>query len=121
MKLRNEISTGERLYKIFIYLVLGILAVLILIPVLWVMVASVKETTGVVDRKMNQLVIYLTEHQDYMNEKQVFEVKRIFDRFNHFLHSWKAEKPKFFIREEKIDQTKLINSIANELVAEKKN
>ena len=70
---------------------------------------------------MNQLIIYLTEHQDYMNEKQVFEVKRIFDRFNHFLHSWKAEKPKFFIREEKIDQTKLINSIANELVAEKKN
>ena len=70
---------------------------------------------------MNQLVIYLTEHQDYMNEKQVFDVKRTFDRFNHYLYSWKAKKPKFFIREEKIDQKKLINSIANELIAEKKN
>ena len=70
---------------------------------------------------MNQLVIYLTEHQDYMNEKQVHEVKQIFNRFNHYLYGWKAKKPKFFIREEKIDQTKLINSIANELVAEKKN
>ena len=45
MKLKKEISKGERLYKTFVYLVLGILAVLILIPVLWVMVASVKETT----------------------------------------------------------------------------
>ena len=44
MRLNNE-NSGERLYKIFIYLVLGILAVLILIPVLWVMVASVKETS----------------------------------------------------------------------------
>ena len=44
MKLKNETS-GDRLYKIFIYLVLSILAVLILVPVLWVMVASVKETT----------------------------------------------------------------------------
>ena len=85
---------------------------------------SGKLTRGEVDlvrNTMNQLVIYLTEHQDYMNEKQVFEVKRIFDRFNHFLYNWKAEKPKFFIREEKIDQKKLIDSIANELVAEKKN
>ena len=41
MKLKNEVSSGERLYKLFIYLVLGILAVLILVPVLWVMVASV--------------------------------------------------------------------------------
>ena len=41
MRLNNE-NSGERLYKIFIYVVLGILAVLILIPVLWVMVASVK-------------------------------------------------------------------------------
>ncbi len=45
MKNVNEINRAERLYKIFIYLVLGILAVLILVPVLWVMVASVKETT----------------------------------------------------------------------------
>ena len=43
MKLNKE-NRGERLYKLFIYLILGILAVLILIPVLWVMVASVKET-----------------------------------------------------------------------------
>ena len=45
MKLKKEVSTGERLYKIFIYLVLGILAVLILIPVAWVFMASVKETS----------------------------------------------------------------------------
>ena len=44
MKTVNEINRTERLYKIFIYIVLGLLAVLILIPVLWVMVASVKET-----------------------------------------------------------------------------
>ena len=44
MKNVNEINRAERLYKIFIYVVLGLLAVLILIPVLWVMVASVKET-----------------------------------------------------------------------------
>ena len=44
MKSVNEINRTERLYKIFIYLVLGLLAVLILVPVMWVMVASVKET-----------------------------------------------------------------------------
>ena len=44
MKNMNYINRAERLYKIFIYLVLGLLAVLILIPVVWVMVASVKET-----------------------------------------------------------------------------
>ena len=44
MKETKEINRTERLYKIFIYLVLGLLAVLILIPVVWVMVASVKET-----------------------------------------------------------------------------
>ena len=43
MKLSNE-NRGDRLYKIFIYLVLGLLAVLILVPVLWVVMASVKET-----------------------------------------------------------------------------
>ena len=43
MRLNKEIS-GDRLYKLFIYLVLGLLAVLILVPVLWVMVASVKAT-----------------------------------------------------------------------------
>ena len=44
MRLNKEVSTGERMYKIFIYLALGLLAVLILIPVVWVMVASLKET-----------------------------------------------------------------------------
>ena len=44
MKNTIEVNRAERLYKIFIYLVLGILAVLILVPVLWVMMASVKET-----------------------------------------------------------------------------
>ena len=44
MKSMKDINRAERLYKLFIYLVLGLLAVLILIPVVWVMVASVKET-----------------------------------------------------------------------------
>ena len=44
MKLKNENNSGDRLYKIFIYVVLGLLAVLILVPVLWVFMASVKET-----------------------------------------------------------------------------
>ena len=45
LKDRTEVNMGQRLYKIFIYLVLSILAILILIPVAWVMVASVKETS----------------------------------------------------------------------------
>ena len=44
MKEKKITNTGNNLYKLFIYLVLGLLAVLILVPVLWVMVASVKET-----------------------------------------------------------------------------
>ncbi len=44
MKLKKEVSTGDRVYKIFVYVALGLLAVLILIPVLWVMMASLKET-----------------------------------------------------------------------------
>ena len=44
MNLKNNANTGDRLYKIFIYVVLGLLAVLILVPVLWVFMASVKET-----------------------------------------------------------------------------
>lgn len=44
MRLKSE-NTGERLYKIFIYVVLGLLAVLILIPVAWAVMASVKETS----------------------------------------------------------------------------
>ena len=38
MRLKSEVSATERLYKVFIYVVLGLLAVLILVPVLWVMV-----------------------------------------------------------------------------------
>ena len=44
MKLKKDNNTGDRLYKLFIYVVLGLLAVLILVPVLWVVMASVKET-----------------------------------------------------------------------------
>ena len=44
MRLKSEVSTGDRLYKIFIYVVLGLLAVLILVPLLWLLMASVKET-----------------------------------------------------------------------------
>ena len=44
MRIKKERS-GDRLYKAFIYLILGILAVLVLVPVLWVMIASLKETS----------------------------------------------------------------------------
>ena len=44
MKLKANNNTGDRLYKLFIYIVLGLLALLILVPVLWVVMASVKET-----------------------------------------------------------------------------
>lgn len=44
MRLKKEVSAGERLYKIFVYFVLGLLAVLILVPVAWVFMASLKET-----------------------------------------------------------------------------
>ena len=44
MRLDKEITRTERLYKTFIYLVLGLLALAILIPVLWVVMASVKAT-----------------------------------------------------------------------------
>ena len=44
MKLNANNNTGDRLYKIFIYVVLGMLAILILVPVLWVFMASIKET-----------------------------------------------------------------------------
>ena len=45
MKLKHQASNAERLYKIFIYLVLTLLAVLILVPVLWALLASVKATS----------------------------------------------------------------------------
>lgn len=38
-------STGERLYKIFIYVVLILLAVTIIIPVAWVFMASIKQNS----------------------------------------------------------------------------
>ena len=44
MKLKSERSASPRLYKVFIYLVLILLAVLILVPVLWAVMASVKAT-----------------------------------------------------------------------------
>ena len=44
MKIKKEVSASERLYKIFIYVVLGLLAVMILVPVAWVFMASVKQT-----------------------------------------------------------------------------
>ena len=44
MKNKKLVNTGDRLYKLFIYLVLSLLAILILVPVLWVIVASVKAT-----------------------------------------------------------------------------
>ena len=44
MRVKKEVSKGERLYKAFIYVCLGILAILILVPVVWAFVASVKAT-----------------------------------------------------------------------------
>lgn len=43
MEHKKITSSGERLYKAFIYLVLGLLAVLIIVPVAWVFMASIKE------------------------------------------------------------------------------
>ncbi len=43
MENKKITSSGERLYKIFIYFVLILLAVLILVPVAWVFMASIKE------------------------------------------------------------------------------
>ena len=45
MKLKSQVPASERIYKAFVYLVLGILAVLILVPVAWAFMASVKETS----------------------------------------------------------------------------
>lgn len=45
MRLKKENSGGKRICRAFIYLVLGAIAVLILVPVLWVVIASVKETS----------------------------------------------------------------------------
>lgn len=45
MKEKRGPSAGERLYKVFIYLVLGLLAVSIIVPVAWVFMASVKQNS----------------------------------------------------------------------------
>ena len=45
MKVKKHIPASERLYKIFIYLVLAVLAIVILVPVGWAFMASVKETS----------------------------------------------------------------------------
>jgi N-acetylglucosamine transport system permease protein len=45
MKLKRQVPTSEKLYKAFIYLVLIVLAIIILIPVAWAFMASVKETS----------------------------------------------------------------------------
>lgn len=45
MNTKNHTGSGERLYKIFIYVVLGLLAITIIVPVLWVFMASIKENS----------------------------------------------------------------------------
>lgn len=45
MDTKKQIGSGERLYKIFIYVILGILAISILVPVAWVFMASIKENS----------------------------------------------------------------------------
>lgn len=45
MKQKTKISGADRLYKVFIYFVLILLAVTILVPVAWVFMASVKQNS----------------------------------------------------------------------------
>ena len=45
MKKRKKSVSGERLYKVFMYVALITLAVLILVPVAWVFMASVKQNS----------------------------------------------------------------------------
>lgn len=45
MKEKNSFAAGERLYKAFIYVALISLAVIILVPVAWVFMASVKQNS----------------------------------------------------------------------------
>ena len=45
MKLKKNVPASERLYKAFIYVVLALLAIIILVPVAWAFMASVKETS----------------------------------------------------------------------------
>ena len=45
MKERKIITSGEKLYKAFIYVVLATLAITIIVPVAWVFMASIKENS----------------------------------------------------------------------------
>ncbi len=45
MKERRIITSGEKLYKAFIYVVLATLAITIIVPVAWVFMASIKENS----------------------------------------------------------------------------
>ena len=42
---RVKKTSGERLYKAFVYLVLGLLAISIIVPVAWVFLASIKQNS----------------------------------------------------------------------------
>lgn len=45
MDIVKKNGTGEKLFKVFLYLALSLMAILILVPVLWVFMASVKENS----------------------------------------------------------------------------
>jgi len=45
MKQKNSSATGERLFKVFVYVALITLAVVILVPVAWVFMASIKQNS----------------------------------------------------------------------------
>ena len=45
MEIVKKQTSGEKLYKIFVYLVLSLLAISILVPVAWVFMASIKENS----------------------------------------------------------------------------
>ena len=45
MEIVKKQTSGDRLYRIFIYLVLSLLAISIIVPVAWVFLASVKENS----------------------------------------------------------------------------
>ena len=45
MKEKNSPATGERLFKVFVYVALITLAVVILVPVAWVFMASIKQNS----------------------------------------------------------------------------
>lgn len=45
MKERRIVTSGEKLYKAFIYVVLATLAITIIVPVAWVFMASIKENS----------------------------------------------------------------------------